>query len=102
MRLSQFEKKYKSTMDAKKDSAVKPKVIFAPDVAKFKMELFGKKTNNLANVLDFGDNQEKGFNDLLPHKKDSLTNGKFFYLFHSILVDNFHFDIHTMDLFVWI
>ena len=75
MRLSQFEKKYKSTIDGKKDTNLKPKVIFAPDVAKFKMELFGKKANNMVDVPDLVDNQKKGFNDVLPHKKDSPING---------------------------
>jgi len=74
MRLSQFEKKYKSTIDGKKDTNLKPKVIFAPDVAKFKMELFGKKANNMVDVPDLVDNQKKGFNDVLPHKKDSPIN----------------------------
>lgn len=76
MRLSQFEKKYKSTVDGKKDTAVKPKVIFAPDVAKFKMELFGKKANSKGGILNSADNQKKGFNDVLPRKKDTPMNGR--------------------------
>ena len=86
MRLSQFEKKYKSTVDGKKDTAVKPKVIFAPDVAKFKMELFGKKANSKGGILNSADNQKKGFNDVLPRKKDTPMNGRWFnntHLFYS-------------------
>lgn len=80
MWLTQFENKYKSTLDAaKENSKTKPKVIFAPDVAKFKKELFGKnKKVNKANVMDLSTDKhrQRGYNDVLPEKKEgSLPAG---------------------------
>jgi hypothetical protein len=77
MRLSQFESKYKSTIESMKEpSAVKPKVIFAPDVAKFKKELFGKKKpkKNASNsLLDASTDKfrNRGYNDVLIEKKET-------------------------------
>ena len=77
MRLSQFEHKYKSTVESiKEPSAVKPKVIFAPDVAKFKKELFGKKkskVNDLNSMLDASTDKyrKRGYNDVLIEKKET-------------------------------
>jgi len=70
MRLSQFEKKYKSTVN--KEVPMKAKVIFAPDVAKFKMELFGNKA---VKDVDYSadKHRQKAFNDVLPQKKDIAT-----------------------------
>lgn len=86
MRLSQFESKYKSTIEsAKEPSAVKPKVIFAPDVAKFKKELFGKKKSKMgsSSILDPSTDKyrKRGYNDVLIEKKETpISNGtKFFY-----------------------
>ena len=74
MRLSQFENKYKSTLEsAKKDASIKPKVIFAPDVAKFKKELFGKKDQEkTAPTMDLSTDKhrQRGYNDVLPEKKE--------------------------------
>lgn len=75
MRLSQFESKYKATIEgAKEPSAVKPKVIFAPDVAKFKKELFGaKKSKESPSVLDPSTDKyrKRGYNDVLIEKKET-------------------------------
>ena len=77
MRLSQFESKYKSTIESiKEPSAVKPKVIFAPDVAKFKKELFGKKKskmNGSNSMLDASTDKyrKRGYNDVLIEKKET-------------------------------
>ncbi len=75
MRLSQFESKYKSTIENAKDSSVKPKVIFAPDVAKFKKELFGKKKSKMgsSSILDPSTDKyrKRGYNDVLIEKKET-------------------------------
>lgn len=77
MRLSQFESKYKSTIEgAKEPSAFKPKVIFAPDVVKFKKELFGKKkskVNDAASMFDASTDKyrKRGYNDVLIEKKET-------------------------------
>lgn len=80
MWLTQFENKYKSTLDAAKENTkTKPKVIFAPDVAKFKKELFGKnKKVNKPNAMDLSTDKhrQRGYNDVLPEKKEgSLPAG---------------------------
>ena len=79
MRLSQFESKYKTTVN--NVTPLKPKVIFAPDVAKFKLELFGKKSlkDAQAATLDWSiDKQrQRGYNDVHPEKKElPLLNGR--------------------------
>lgn len=77
MWLSQFESKYKSTIEgAKEPSAFKPKVIFAPDVVKFKKELFGKKkskVNDAASMFDASTDKyrKRGYNDVLIEKKET-------------------------------
>lgn len=76
MRLSQFENKYKATISAAKDGNAKPKVIFAPDVAKLQKELFGKskqKSKNLGLDLSLDKQRQRGYNDVLPEKKDVLV-----------------------------
>lgn len=85
MRLSQFESKYKSTVGTAKES-FKPKVIFAPEVAKFKKELFGKKNEHAPAVdLSTDKQRQRGYNDVIPEKKETLLRtGKFHsYLFLS-------------------
>lgn len=76
MRLAEFESKYRAT--AEKDASTggaKPKVIFSPEVAKYKKELFGKKESKASNNLDlFTDKQrQRGYNDVLPEKKETLA-----------------------------
>jgi hypothetical protein len=80
-RLSKFESKYKATIGI--NNLVKPgKVIFAPDVAKFKKELFGNKKKDTESIqldLSTDKHRQRGYNDVLPEKKDSLVpNGLFF------------------------
>lgn len=74
-RLSKFESKYKSTIGI--NNLVKPgKVIFAPDVAKFKKELFGNKKKDTESILldlSTDKHRQRGYNDVLPEKKDSLV-----------------------------
>lgn len=95
-RLSKFENKYKSTIGI--NNLVKPgKVIFAPDVAKFKQELFGNKKKDESTIqldLSTDKHRQRGYNDVLPDKKDSLVpNGSFqfafkcFFLFFKLLID---------------
>lgn len=79
MRLSQLESKYKSTIENIKET-VKPKVIFAPDVAKFKKEFFGKKKTKM-NGANFDPSTDKyrnrGYNDVLIEKKETpISAGK--------------------------
>ena len=67
-----------------KEVPMKAKVIFAPDVAKFKMELFGNKA---VKDVDYSadKHRQKAFNDVLPQKKDIATPMDGIRRFHSIL-----------------
>ena len=88
MRLSQFERKYKATLENVKEPSglVKPKVIFAPDVAKFKKELFGSKKTlkGSQSVLDPSTDKyrKRGYNDVLIEKKENpISSGNHSHLF---------------------
>jgi len=76
MRLSHFENKYKASVN--KAGTLKPTVIFSPEVAKFKKEIFGKKalkatSKSAAVLMDLSTDKQRqrGYNDVLPEKKDT-------------------------------
>lgn len=75
MRLAEFENKYRATAEKDASGPLKPKVIFSPEVAKYKKELFGKKESKASNNLDlFTDKQrQRGYNDVLPEKKETFA-----------------------------
>lgn len=79
MRLAEFENKYRATVEASKESAgVKPKVIFSPEVAKYKKELFGKKESKSSSGysldLSTDKHRQRGYNDVLPDKKETFVS----------------------------
>ena len=76
MRLTHFENKYKASVN--KVGTLKPTVIFSPEVAKFKKEIFGKKalkatSKSAAVLMDLSTDKQRqrGYNDVLPEKKDT-------------------------------
>lgn len=75
MLLSRFESKYKATVE--KATTLKPKVIFSPDIAKFKAQMFGKKTNKDATGRGLDSHNDKqrqrGYNDVLNERKETTT-----------------------------